>query len=447
MTDLISRARHFATEAHSRINHVRKYTNQPYQVHLKAVAQRVASVTDDQEVIAAAWLHDTVEDTTATFHDIEAEFGARVMQLVSELTDVSRPGDGNRAKRKKMDRDHLAAASPEGKTVKLADLIDNCNDICKHDERFGRVFVKEMAELLTVLQGGNPSLYKKAVEVNTKWLRQFNLQGTELDETELWVPKVTAQIVHQHKISRRFVQLFTAQDIAEPLVSFDSGYSNEKLAELTTSAGVLVIGVREGGLVKGYLRAQTEPKGVQCDTEIKPFHPAQVVTGDTRLAEVIGILTKYEFCFVELLGQVSGVICREDIQKPEARMWLFGIITMIEMFLLERLKQRPDCDALIETLSPSRLAKARELYEERMRRGHHCSLADCLQLSDKAQLLTHAQQDLSEFGFETKGEAKKMIKELESLRNHLAHAQDIVAHDWPQIARMAHRMDMVLSGS
>ena len=63
---LVDRARTYATEAHQRINHRRKYNNEPYHVHLSAVAKLVASVTDDEEVIAAAWLHDTVEDTQAT---------------------------------------------------------------------------------------------------------------------------------------------------------------------------------------------------------------------------------------------------------------------------------------------------------------------------------------------------------------------------------------------
>ena len=68
-------------------------------------------VTDDEETIAAAWLHDTVEDTPATFEDIERDFGHGVKALVMELTDISRPGDGNRALRKEIDLDHTAMAS------------------------------------------------------------------------------------------------------------------------------------------------------------------------------------------------------------------------------------------------------------------------------------------------------------------------------------------------
>ena len=54
MADLVSSARSYATEAHHRIDHRRKYNDQPYHVHLSAVAKLVASVTDDEEMIAPA---------------------------------------------------------------------------------------------------------------------------------------------------------------------------------------------------------------------------------------------------------------------------------------------------------------------------------------------------------------------------------------------------------
>ena len=82
MSDLVERAREFATSAHQRIGRQRKYSKLPYHVHLEAVAKLVAGVSDDQEVIAAAWLHDTVEDTPATLGDIEENFGVSVADLV-----------------------------------------------------------------------------------------------------------------------------------------------------------------------------------------------------------------------------------------------------------------------------------------------------------------------------------------------------------------------------
>ena len=92
---LVERARAFAIDAHTRIDQRRKYSQQPYSDHLASVASIVASVSEDEEMIAAAWLHDVVEDTPATLYDIETAFGKTVVALVGNLTDVSKLCDGN----------------------------------------------------------------------------------------------------------------------------------------------------------------------------------------------------------------------------------------------------------------------------------------------------------------------------------------------------------------
>jgi hypothetical protein len=141
------------------------------------------------------------------------------------------------------------------------------------------------------------------------------------------------------------------------------------------------------------------------------------------------------------MGDVAGVITRGDMQQPVVRMWLFGIITLTEMDLLERIRTRWPNGDWTRLLSAGRLDKAQALLEERRRRGQHVDLADCLQLSDKAQILLEDEQERAAFGLRTKGAAKRVIKDLESLRNNLAHAQDIVTHDWPQIARLAQHVE------
>jgi hypothetical protein len=92
-------------------------------------------------------------------------------------------------------------------------------------------------------------------------------------------------------------------------------------------------------------------------------------------------------------------------------------------------------------VSDSRLEKARVMLQERSRRNQHCLLIDCLQLSDKARIAVENPELLEAFGFDSKRTAKQVIKSLESLRNNLSHAQDIVMHDWAQIARLSRRME------
>jgi hypothetical protein len=169
-----------------------------------------------------------------------------------------------------------------------------------------------------------------------------------------------------------------------------------------------------------------------------------VLQGDAPLSEVIRVLTRYDFCFVTFMGDVAGAITRGDMQQPIVRMWLFGIITLVEMDMLDRIRHLWPDGGWTRCLSAGRLDKAQALLAERRRRGQHVDLADCLQLTDKAQVLMQDDQQREDFGFRTRGAAKRVIKDLESLRNNLAHAQDIVTHDWPQIARLAHRIEEIL---
>jgi len=156
--------RDFAEKAHG--DQVRKYTGEPYIRHPEEVASLLLGVgIEDRDVLSAALLHDVVEDTTATLDDIRGSFGSRVAQLVSEVTDVSKPSDGNRRTRKAMDRDHLAKASPEGQSIKLADLISNSGSILAHDPDFAKVYLAEKRELLDVLIDGNPELYARATYI------------------------------------------------------------------------------------------------------------------------------------------------------------------------------------------------------------------------------------------------------------------------------------------
>ena len=162
---LEERAKEFAAHWHGSIGQVRKYTGEPYINHPMAVAELVRGVPHDEAMLAAAYLHDVVEDTPCTIQMVEAEFGEDVAELVGSLTDQSEPSDGNRAKRKEIDRLHTASASARAKTVKLADLIDNSRTILTLDPDFARVYIKEKARLLEVLTEGDPILHAMATSI------------------------------------------------------------------------------------------------------------------------------------------------------------------------------------------------------------------------------------------------------------------------------------------
>lgn len=156
---MLTQAMTFAIAAHKAVGQVRKYTGEPYHRHPADVVRIVKSTPGHtEEMLCAAWLHDVVEDTAVTIADIDMMFGRAVAKLVEELTDVSKPDDGNRAERKALDRAHTAKASPQAKTIKLADLISNSRSIMQHDPGFAAIYIPEKRLLLDVLQEGDQAL-------------------------------------------------------------------------------------------------------------------------------------------------------------------------------------------------------------------------------------------------------------------------------------------------
>lgn len=140
----------------------RKYTNESYIVHPLEVAAIVSTVTTDVDVIAAALLHDVVEDTTTTLADIHAQFGARVAELVDFCTHRSRPEHGNRRTRKVIDNQHYASGPADSQTIKVADMLSNVPSIQKYDPEFASVYVREKRDLLNRLAYANWDLRERA---------------------------------------------------------------------------------------------------------------------------------------------------------------------------------------------------------------------------------------------------------------------------------------------
>lgn len=141
---MILKAAQFARLAHA--GQKRKYTGQDYVFHPARVAVMVALHPNaTSEWIAAAFLHDVIEDT-----DIETladSFSPTVVSIVSELTNSEQ---GNRAERKRKYNLKLAAASQAAKIIKLLDREDNLLDM-PEGETFRRIYAKETKALIEAI--------------------------------------------------------------------------------------------------------------------------------------------------------------------------------------------------------------------------------------------------------------------------------------------------------
>ena len=137
-TDLLDRAIVFAVQAHH--NTERRGKGFPYIVHPMEAVEIVATITSDQELLAAAALHDTIEDTDVTVEDIRREFGDRVAELVHAESDQFTEGiseEDSWHDRKQAAIDRLRDASHDAKIVAIGDKLSNMRTIYRDYQMIG----------------------------------------------------------------------------------------------------------------------------------------------------------------------------------------------------------------------------------------------------------------------------------------------------------------------
>ena len=137
-TSLFDRAVNFAVKAHSGTE--RRGKGFPYIIHLMEAVEIVATITPDQELLSAAMLHDTVEDTPVTVADLRKEFGDRIASIVEAESDVRNEGESEHEswhRRKQEAIDRLTAAPMEAKIVALGDKLSNMRAIARDYAQIG----------------------------------------------------------------------------------------------------------------------------------------------------------------------------------------------------------------------------------------------------------------------------------------------------------------------
>jgi len=154
----------FITMAHD--GQTRNYTGEPYVEHPMEVARIVRDTVGlDYDMIAAAMMHDILEDTDHPLSEVEKHGGMVAATFVEWLSNKEYPEATTRKERKALIAAHLAKAPNEVKTIKLADISHNTPTIIIHDPKFAKVYVAENKLLLKSLKGGHPALYAKVEKI------------------------------------------------------------------------------------------------------------------------------------------------------------------------------------------------------------------------------------------------------------------------------------------
>lgn len=244
-------------------------------------------------------------------------------------------------------------------------------------------------------------------------------------------------------LRRLFIRTIALRDIAEPLISFDANQSAQGVRALMDRRGYDVVGVREHGVVTGFA-VRSELEGGAIGDQRRPFGAGDVLPDGEPLLAAFATLRERRHVFIAVLGQVGGIVTRGDLQKAPVRLWLFGLVSLLEMQLLRVIRERYPSDSWASQLTADRLAGAHRVFAERQRRREENDLSDCLQLGDKASILMKDKELFALSGFASKRALETFFKEVGLLRNALAHANDILQGRWPEVAELVNTLESFL---
>lgn len=187
-----------------------------------------------------------------------------------------------------------------------------------------------------------------------------------------------------------------------------------------------VMGIEENGEIYGYVERSTLAGG-PCGKYSRTFHPCELIAESASLTDVFSVLHDAPRIFVLKGTKVMGIVTRGDLQKAPIRMWIFGLITLIEMNLLYIVRARYSNDSWKNHISEARLRKANDLFDDRKKRNEAIDLADCLQICDKADLVLKIPDIKQKIEGRLMRNPQTLLDSAEGLRDILAHAQDLVA--------------------
>ncbi len=240
-----------------------------------------------------------------------------------------------------------------------------------------------------------------------------------------------------------FARTIALRDIAEPLASFDHSQPAAVVRGFMEQRGYDVVGIRESGVVTGYVLRADLVDGL-AEKHRRAFAAGDVLPDSEPLLTAFAALREKRQVFITVFGHVGGIVTRGDLQKAPVRLWLFGLVSLLEMQLLRVLRVRYPAEAWASQISVDRLEGARRVFADRQRRKEELDLSNCLQLGDKAAIFMKDADLFALSGFVSRQALEDFFKDIGALRNGLAHANDILSGRWPALADLIEHLENFL---
>lgn len=223
-------------------------------------------------------------------------------------------------------------------------------------------------------------------------------------------------------VQNLFIEQITTKYIFEPLYAASL---NDDPIETKTDLLVRdfdVVGViNDRQEVIGYIRADDLAESKSIAACLLPIDLNLVTTDSTPIYKIIKMLETRTFVFVIHGSSIEGIVTLADLNKPIVRLYLFGVISLFEMHMSYWVESYHPDDLWQQKLKEQRITIALENQQKRTTKNQALALLECLQFSDKREILSGTKNFLDKFGW-SKRAFERIVTRAEAIRNELAHS-------------------------
>lgn len=233
-----------------------------------------------------------------------------------------------------------------------------------------------------------------------------------------------------------FIDKITTKFIFEPIYSCKQSDESSHVKESLEDRGFDIVGViNDNNQIFGFAE-RSELNGGPIEKYTKQIVMSYVIADSTPISKLLNVLYERSFAFVITENTINGIVTRADVNKPIVRIYLFGIISLFEMHLNFWISQYHKNESWIEKLNEKRIDSAKEIFKMRKGQNEELSLLDCLQLCDKHTILKSIDNFIEQFRF-SKEQFERLLKDIEKIRNELAHSQNSIISnlEWTQFVK------------
>lgn len=245
-------------------------------------------------------------------------------------------------------------------------------------------------------------------------------------------------------LRKLFDESIPATAIAEPLASFDEYCESEAISRFMDSNNFDLVGLNVGGLTTTYVNKLDLRNGETARQSALRISDGESLSERDSLLSAVRVVKAHGHAFVVSLGQAVGIITWADLSKPPVRMWLFNLVGLLEMRLLELIRQHHSEGTWESLLPEKQLNEARDRLVMKQLKNQETDLIDCLGFADVSRVV-RGTPALDALLGTAEPDTRQFLYDARQLRNALAHSQEILARDWPVTIGLAERIEASLT--